>query len=239
MQINLVFSLEEILLVYVINGLFWGIICHFVAKSKNNSGFWWGFFLGLIGLIVVACASPKEQELKQEISKFNNLGVADDGDDNYRDEEVISETAPMLKRCPQCGAEMQVTLEECSRCGYRFDKKTKVEPEKEKKNLGLTVLKIVAVALICGFLGYFIPTLIMDLTTPVYVAPTYTPNNNTSNINNTTNNESNTAVTRKDINDYVENRVLYEDDKIAVTITNINGLETFSFQLKNKSEREL
>lgn len=238
MQINLVFSLEEILLIYVINGFFWGIICHFVAKTKNNSGFWWGFLLGLIGLIVVACASPKEQELNYEKQKFDDLD--DDKGDTEANEELINETATMLKRCPQCGAEMQASLNECYRCGYCFDKKANAESEeiKEKTNWLLTALKIIGVALICGFLGFLIPMLITNLTTPVYVVPTYTPSN-TSNTNNTNSNKSSAVVTRKDINDYVENRVLYEDDNIAVTITHINGLDTFSFQLKNKSEKDL
>jgi uncharacterized membrane protein YeaQ/YmgE (transglycosylase-associated protein family) len=36
-----------------------GIICGFITKSMNESkgydgGFWWGFFLSIIGIIVVA-----------------------------------------------------------------------------------------------------------------------------------------------------------------------------------------
>ena len=41
-------------------GLIWGGICQAVASPKHRIGFWWGFFLGLIGLIVVACQPAKE-----------------------------------------------------------------------------------------------------------------------------------------------------------------------------------
>lgn len=34
----------------------WGVICQAIGKSKNINGFWWGFWLGLIGLIVVLCS---------------------------------------------------------------------------------------------------------------------------------------------------------------------------------------
>lgn len=40
----------------IIWALFWGIICQAVGSSKNINGFWWGFWLGFIGLIVVLCS---------------------------------------------------------------------------------------------------------------------------------------------------------------------------------------
>lgn len=39
---------------YVISGIIFGAITAYVARSKGyDGGFWWGFFLGIIGLLVV------------------------------------------------------------------------------------------------------------------------------------------------------------------------------------------
>lgn len=41
---------------FIIWGSIWGIATQSIGNSKGISGcFWWGFFLGIIGLIVVAC----------------------------------------------------------------------------------------------------------------------------------------------------------------------------------------
>ncbi len=43
-----------LLIYYVIMGVVFGFICRYVAKSKGyEGGFAWGFFLGIIGLLVV------------------------------------------------------------------------------------------------------------------------------------------------------------------------------------------
>lgn len=41
--------------VFLVQGLIFGFITRAIADSKGyDGGFWWGFFLGLLGLIVVA-----------------------------------------------------------------------------------------------------------------------------------------------------------------------------------------
>lgn len=45
-----------ILVIYCFQGAIWGIATHCIGKSRGHQNcFWWGFFLGLIGLIVVVC----------------------------------------------------------------------------------------------------------------------------------------------------------------------------------------
>lgn len=47
---------------YLINGIIFGLITQYVANSKGyDGGFWWGFFLGLIGLLVVGFRPSIEQ----------------------------------------------------------------------------------------------------------------------------------------------------------------------------------
>ena len=54
----------------VIGGIIFGFICKAVVKSKGypdelNKGFWWGFFLGWIGLIVCAVKPQYTQPYQQ------------------------------------------------------------------------------------------------------------------------------------------------------------------------------
>ena len=43
-----------LLIAYVFQGIIFGVICSYVASTKGyNGGFAWGFFLGIIGLLVV------------------------------------------------------------------------------------------------------------------------------------------------------------------------------------------
>lgn len=51
----------EFLILYILFGFIFAIICMSVGENRDigrTAGFWLGFFLGLIGLIIVLC-SPK------------------------------------------------------------------------------------------------------------------------------------------------------------------------------------
>lgn len=53
--------LMELLAIILFWGLLWGVVCVLIAQRKDNSAegaFCWGFFLGLIGVLVVALAKP-------------------------------------------------------------------------------------------------------------------------------------------------------------------------------------
>lgn len=53
----------------IIAGLIWGSISHAVGKHKNINGFWWGFWLGFIGLIVVILKKNNYVEEEYFLSK--------------------------------------------------------------------------------------------------------------------------------------------------------------------------
>ena len=52
----------EAVIIYLACGVVWGLVINKIIQNKGYSEnwFWWGFFLGLIGLIVVACQPAKE-----------------------------------------------------------------------------------------------------------------------------------------------------------------------------------
>lgn len=83
------------------NGLLWGFVAYFIAKSKGyENGFFWGFFLGLIGLIVV-CArpaiKPKDDALKDSQIKNNNI-EAFQRLANLREKGIITEAEFQAKK---------------------------------------------------------------------------------------------------------------------------------------------
>ncbi|MBD5158742.1 MAG: hypothetical protein HDT23_00610 [Ruminococcus sp.] len=43
-------------LAVLINAVIWGLITKTISRNKGyKGGFWWGFWLNIIGVIVVAC----------------------------------------------------------------------------------------------------------------------------------------------------------------------------------------
>ena len=65
--------------------VFWGIICHLVGKSKGISGFWWGFCLGFIGLIVVLCMERKKTEVVPQANyTIENNSTTDNYNNNQQ-----------------------------------------------------------------------------------------------------------------------------------------------------------
>lgn len=72
--------MEEIILViiagYFVGGLFWGMISGFIYKDKGGSfeaGFVWGFFLGIIGVIIVSLQKDKSEKSKNSYSPTEEL----------------------------------------------------------------------------------------------------------------------------------------------------------------------
>lgn len=61
----------------VISGLIFGAITYAMNTSKGyKGGFWWGFFLGIIGIIVIACTPPNEKELERRL-KYSGAWICD------------------------------------------------------------------------------------------------------------------------------------------------------------------
>ena len=68
----------ELLIIFIISytffGIIWGLATQSIGKSKGHQKcFWWGFFLGLIGLIVVVCLNPKTNNQNNLIDNIDAL----------------------------------------------------------------------------------------------------------------------------------------------------------------------
>ena len=64
-------------LVSLVMAFIFGCVAEEIAKTKNKKGFWWGFWLGIIGIIVVACMpydniSNRTKSYKEK-SKYEKL----------------------------------------------------------------------------------------------------------------------------------------------------------------------
>ena len=69
----------ELLIIFIISytffGIIWGLVTQSIGKSRGHQNcFWWGFFLGLIGLIVVVCLNPK---INNQNNLFDNIDALD------------------------------------------------------------------------------------------------------------------------------------------------------------------
>lgn len=123
-----------ILMAYLIDGVIFGCIARHVAESRGyDDGFVWGFFLGLIGLLVVGFrpeqrseapvahkpmypnAQPKPREQWECTCGARNPVTMDYCLSCRRDRRSIVPVRRMP--CPHCGAQNRETNATCFACG--------------------------------------------------------------------------------------------------------------------------
>ena len=57
----------------LISGVVCGLVCQAIASSRHmDGGFWWGFFLGIIGVIIVTVRANDKQTTSLLSSIFEN-----------------------------------------------------------------------------------------------------------------------------------------------------------------------
>lgn len=150
------------ILIFLGVGIIFGIASKHINESKGYSGgFAWGFFLGLIGIIVVAC--------KPNINKQSSYSESSGSDSDYyhrpsqpayntwkcvcgqdnsenlnyctrcrrtRNEAMIELSQNEKKECPHCGARNRKTNQTCFACGrpmYETDNLYAGETQEETK----------------------------------------------------------------------------------------------------------
>lgn len=105
----------EVLLVI---GIFW-IIPIFVGaaigKPKNRSGGWWGFFLGWIGVIIVALLPPSSAMTLEDLEKKRNV-VSPQYYEKKRAELVAALSTRTHRECPHCKEQMRRDASVCPHC---------------------------------------------------------------------------------------------------------------------------
>lgn len=96
------------ILVYLVMATIFGAITRYVADSKGyDGGFWWGFFLGIIGLLVVGFRPDQTAQPSAPTGSayWDNLQGGSD----------TPSTTHAMWRCV-CGTANPVTLSYCTRC---------------------------------------------------------------------------------------------------------------------------
>lgn len=139
-----------LLLAYVIQGVIFGVICSYVASTKGyDGGFAWGFFLGIVGLLVVgfrpnltqasAEGSQPSYPAVQTTSKPEwecVCGAKNPDSLHYclrcRRERNASNVIQKIT-CPHCGASNRETNTLCFACNKPLREETPAPAEATKK----------------------------------------------------------------------------------------------------------
>lgn len=91
-----------VLLGYLILGVVCGFICESIASNRGmEGGFWWGFFLDILGVIIVALRPNDQVSPKNESERHESEIIALGG-----------------WRCNNCGKANYPYVEECT-CGWK------------------------------------------------------------------------------------------------------------------------
>jgi len=120
------------IIVYLIHGLLFGYAARRVSEYRGEpDGFWWGFWLGWIGLLVVIFRKLSMQELQTSLpgssvrqswlcSKCGARNPA--GKEHCQSCGTLKETLNPTKFCDSCGAKNKAANKSCFACGYSFEK---------------------------------------------------------------------------------------------------------------------
>lgn len=73
-----------------------------VGNEKGRNGFLWGFFLGIIGLIVVAILPALNKPDRRPVSRSKWSGMGSKSSE---------------QKCPHCNSQVDAVLDSCSTCG--------------------------------------------------------------------------------------------------------------------------
>lgn len=122
-----------ILLLYIVQGLIFGLAAQHIAESKGyNTGFIWGFFLGVIGLVVVGL-KPTIVETYQPVNRSTNISVSSSTSSPSASSsgewlcECGNQNAASLTYCTRCGREKINTKKiACPHCGAKNKETNKV-----------------------------------------------------------------------------------------------------------------
>ncbi|MBQ5475307.1 MAG: SHOCT domain-containing protein [Lachnospiraceae bacterium] len=105
----------EFVIIYLIWGIIWGIVTLKVNENKGyQGGFWWGFFLGIIGLLVVVC---KPDNVRYNYSNGNSSSS------NYVEPIVKNNDTWKCARCGRFNSSFSCSCGLLKGDSYRLEKR--------------------------------------------------------------------------------------------------------------------
>ncbi len=105
---------QEALFLLPIIPIVFGLICKAISNSRGmKGGFWWGFFLNIIGIVVVAVRPNENPNNSKDIVE----------DDNYNREEDYNKK-PVVLFCKNCNRVYLSYKEKCDSCNMPLLKTT-------------------------------------------------------------------------------------------------------------------
>ena len=141
-DIGIVFYILYILAGLVVSIVFGGI-CRAISSNRGtDGGFWWGFFLWIIGIIVVA-VRPNDWEAKhgysqipytdiEKLAALKDNGMITEEEFSNIKADSQSYTDDRLWKC-ECGSINKMLFPICLSCGRR--RETGDEPARNKEKL--------------------------------------------------------------------------------------------------------
>ena len=82
----------DLILMSVVAGVVTGFIGRYVAKEKNRSGsegFWFGFLLSLVGIIIVALLPTKEANVVSKKAELTEEQLEENSDDMSNTDNIL------------------------------------------------------------------------------------------------------------------------------------------------------
>ena len=119
------------IIVYLIHGLLFGYAARRVSEYRGEpDGFWWGFWLGWIGLLVVIFRNQTTQEISTSLPGSTmrqswlccRCGARNpSGKDQCQSCGTPKETFISTRICASCGAKNKAANQKCFACGHSFE----------------------------------------------------------------------------------------------------------------------
>jgi hypothetical protein len=96
-------------------GIFWILpifVGSAIGKSKNRSGGWWGFFLGWIGVIIVAVLPARPAMTLEELERKRSVSTPQ----WYEQKKAAIVGTRTHRECPHCKEQMRRDASVCPHC---------------------------------------------------------------------------------------------------------------------------
>jgi hypothetical protein len=103
--------------VLILIAIFWVLpifVGSAIGKPKNRSGGWWGFFLGWLGVIIVAVLPPRPGLTLEELELKKSKDVISQKYYDQKKAELLG--ARTHRECPHCKEQMRRDASVCPHC---------------------------------------------------------------------------------------------------------------------------